>query len=72
MSDYDAVYMVRNMRVSKPHKLLPKIFNVRNIRKFDQVACQLDIENNPTEQIIFVSKDVNEMWLLWKTFSLTS
>ena len=24
----------------------------------------------PTEQITFVSKDVNEMWLLWKTFFL--
>ena len=25
MSDHDAVYMIRNMRVSKPHKLPPKI-----------------------------------------------
>ena len=58
------------MRVSKPHKLPPKILNVRNFRKFDQVAFQLDIEKIPTEQITFVSKDVNEMWLLWKTFFL--
>ena len=28
------------------------------------------MEKIPTEQITFVSKDVNEMWLLWKTFSL--
>ena len=70
ISDHDAVYMIRNMRVSKPHKLPPKILNVRNFRKFDQVAFQLDIEKIPTEQITFVSKDVNEMWLLWKTFFL--
>ena len=70
ISDHDAVYMIRNMRVSKPHKLPPKILNVRNFRKFDQVAFQLDIQRIPTEQITFVSKDVNEMWLLWKTFFL--
>ena len=38
ISDHDAVYMIRNMRVSKPHKLPPKILNVRNFRKFDQVT----------------------------------
>ena len=69
-SDHDAVHMIRNMRVSKPHKLHPKILNVRNFRKFDQVAFQLDIEKIPTEQISFVSKDVNKMWLLWNTFCL--
>ena len=56
------------MRVSKPHKLPPKILNVSNFRKFDQVAFQLDMEKIPTEQITFVSKDVNKMWFLWKTF----
>ena len=70
--DHDAVYMIRNMRVSTPHKLPPKISNVRtgvrNFRKFDHVVFQLDIEKIPTEQITFVFKDVNEMWLLWKTF----
>ena len=70
ISDHDAVYMIRNMRVSKPHKLPPKILNVRNFRKFDQVAFQLDIQKISTEQITFVSKDVNEIWLLWKTFCL--
>ena len=70
ISDHDAAYMIRNMRVSKPHKLPPKILNVRNFRKFVQVAFQLDIEKIPTEQITFVSKDINEMWLLWKTFFL--
>ena len=58
------------MRVSKPHKLPPKILNVRNFRKLYKVAFQLDIEKIPTEQITFVSKDVNEMWLLWNTFFL--
>ena len=63
ISDHGAVYMTRNMRVSKSNKLPPKILNVRKFRKFDQVAFQLDIEKIPTEQITFVSKDVNEMWL---------
>ena len=58
------------MKVSKPHKFPPKILNVRNFRKFCQVAFQLDIKKMPTEQITFVSKDVNEMWLLWKTYFL--
>ena len=64
INDHDDVYMIGNTRVSKPHKLPPKILNVRNFRKFDQVAFLLDIEKIPTEQITFVSKDVNEMWLL--------
>ena len=63
ISDHDAVYMIRNMRACKPHKLPPKILNVRNFRKFDQVAFRLDIEKIPTEQLTLVSKDVNEMWL---------
>ena len=40
------------------------------LRKFDQVVFQLDIEKIPTEQIKFVSKVVNKMWLLWKTIFL--
>ena len=65
-SDHDAVYLIRN---TNSHKL-PKLLNVSNIQKFDQVAFQLNTEKIPTEQITFVSKDFNEMWLLYKTFFL--
>ena len=61
MSDHDAVYMIKKIRVSNSHKLPPKILNVRNFRKFDQVAFQLDMDKIPTEQINSVSKDVNDI-----------
>ena len=47
ISDHDVVYTIRSIRVPKLHKVTPKILNVRNFRKFGQVAFQLGIEKNP-------------------------
>ena len=42
----------------------------RNHKKFDLKAFQLDIQLIPFDIIKTVSKDVNDIWLKWKTFFL--
>ena len=73
ISDRDAVYMIRNMRVSKRHKLPPKILNVRNFRNIDQVAFQLDIEKIQTkkESLLF-PRMAMKCGFCGRHFSLTS
>ena len=69
ISDHDALYLIRNVRAPKL-KVPPKFTNVRNYKQFNIKDFQSDLKAIPMEHIKLVSKDVNEMWLRWKTFLL--
>ena len=45
-----------------------KVLDIRNYKRFDLKAFQNDIKNIPFDYMKEVSKDVNELWELWKTF----
>ena len=57
------------MRVPKL-KAPSKVLDLRNYKRFDLKAFQNDIKNIPFDYMKEVSKDVNELWELWKTFFL--
>ena len=57
------------MRVPKL-KAPNKVLDIRNYKRFDLKAFQNDIKNKPFGYMKAVSKDVNELWELWKTFCL--
>ena len=69
ISDRDALFLIRNIRAPKL-KVPPKVINVRNYKRFNIKDFQSDLKAIPMEHIKLVSKDVNEMWLRWKTFFL--
>ena len=64
-----ALYLIRNIRAPML-KVPPKVINVRNYKRFNIKDFQSDLKAMPMEHIKLVSKDVNEMWLRWKTFFL--
>ena len=51
-------------------KIPPRVVNARNHKKVDLKAFQLDLQHIPFDIIKAVSKDVNDIWLRWKTFFL--
>ena len=61
--------MTKKTRLPKL-KIPPRVVNVHNHKKFDLKAFQLDIQHIPCDIIETVSKDVNDIWFRWKTFSL--
>ena len=67
ISDHDAVFMIKRMRLPKL-KAPPKHLNVRNYKKFDLKAFEKDMINIPFDEIKYISSDANEMWNLWKRF----
>ena len=69
ISDHDLIFMTRKARLPKL-KIPPRVVNARNHKKFDLKAFQLDIQHIPFDIIKTVSKDVNDIWLRWKTFFL--
>ena len=69
ISDHDAVFMIKRMRLPKL-KAPPKHLNVRNYKKFDLKAFKKDMINVPFDEIKYISSDANEMWTLWKRFLL--
>ena len=69
ISDHDLIFVTRKARVPKL-KIPPRVVNARNHKKFDLKAFQLDIQHILFDIIKTVSKDVNDIWLRWKTFFL--
>ena len=69
ISDHDLIFMTRKARLPKL-KIPPRVVNARNHKKIDLKAFQLDIQHIPFDIIKTVSKDVNDIWLRWKTFFL--
>ena len=69
ISDHDIIFLIKNMRVPKL-KAPSKVLDIRNYKRFDLKAFQNDIKNIPFDYMKEVSKDVNELWELWKTFFL--
>ena len=69
ISDHDAVFMIKRMRLPKL-KAPPKHLNVRNYKKCDLKAFKKDMINVPFDEIRYISSDANGMWNLWKRFFL--
>ena len=69
ISDHDLIFMTRKARLPKL-KIPPRVVNAHNHKKFDLKAFHLDIQHIPFDIIKTVSKDVNDIWLRWKTFFL--
>ena len=65
ISDHDAVFMTKSMRLPKL-KASPRLLNVRNYKKFNLKAVRKDMNNEIKKR----SRDANEMWTLWKSFFL--
>ena len=51
-------------------KAPPRLLNVRNFKKFDLNALRQEMNNVPFDKIRSISKDANEVWILWKAFFL--
>ena len=68
ISDHDAVFMTKSMRLPKL-KASPRLLNVRNYKKFNLKAFRKDMNNVPFDEIKNISLDANEMWTLYKAFS---
>ena len=69
LSDHDAVFMTKHLRLPKL-KASPKLLNVRNYEKFHLKAFRKDMNNVLSDEIKNISRNTNEMWTLWKSFSL--
>ena len=54
ISDYDIVFIERNARTPKL-KVLPKILNVHNFKRFDSGSFKTDINGIPIKEIRSVS-----------------
>ena len=67
ISDHDAVFMTKSMRLPKL-KASPRLLNVRNCKKFNLKDFRKDMNNVPFDEIKNISCDANEMWILWKSF----
>ena len=68
ISDHDAVYLVRCMRMPKMRRE-PKTVTVRKCRRSDLDAFKSDLQGVHFDEIKSLSSDPNEMWLIWKTLS---
>ena len=66
ISEQDAVYLVRSMRVPKMRRD-PKTVTVRTFRRFDLDAFKSDLQGVHFDEVKSLSSDPKEMWLIWKT-----
>ena len=69
ISDHDAIFLVRSMRVPRIKKQ-PKIINVRKFQKFDNMSFLKDLAALNLNEIKNVTTDPDHMWLLWKKMFL--
>ena len=69
ISDHDAVYLVRFVRMPKMRRE-PKNITVCKFRRFDLDAFKSDLQGVHFDEIKALSSDPNEMWLIWKTLFL--
>ena len=66
ISDHDAVYLVRSMRMPKMRRDL-KTVTVRKFRRFDLDAFKSHLQGVHFDEVKSLSFDPKEMWLIWKT-----
>ena len=66
ISDHEAVYLVRSMRMPKIRRD-PKTVTVRKCRRFDLDAFKSDLQGVHFDEIKSLSSNPNGMWLIWKT-----
>ena len=69
ISDHDAVYAVRTMRIPRS-KGISKRVTVRKFKNFDLPAFRSELNKVNFNHIKTLASDPNEMWLFWKTFFL--
>ena len=69
ISDHDIIFLIKNMRIPKL-KSPSKVLDIKNYKRFDLKAFQNDIKNIQFDHMKEVSKDVNELWEMWKNFFL--
>ena len=69
ITDHDLIFMTRKARLPKL-KIPPRVVNAHNHKTFGLKAFQLDIQHIPFDIIKTVPKDVNDIWLRWKTIFL--
>ena len=69
ISDHDAIFLVRSMRVPRTKKQ-PKIIKVRKFQKFDSESFLKDLASLNLNEIKNITADPNHMWLLWKKMFL--
>ena len=66
ISDHDAVFMIKHMRLPKL-KAPPKHLNIKNYKSLTSKPLKFMI-NVPFDEIKYISSDSNEIWNLWKRF----
>ena len=69
ISDHVVVFLTKHMRLPEL-KASPRLLNVRNYKKFNLEAFRKDMNNVPFDEIKMISRDANEIWTLWESFSL--
>ena len=65
ISDHDAIFLLRSMRVPRVRKQ-PKIIKFRRFQKLDSESFLKDLAALNLNEIKDVTTDPNHMWLLWK------
>ena len=69
INDHDVVFMTKHMWLPKL-RAPPRLLNVINYKKFNLNAFRQDMHNVPFDKIKSISKDANEMRILWKAYFL--
>ena len=69
ISDHDAIFLVRSMRVPRIKKQ-PKIIKVRKFQKLDNESFVKDFSSLNLNEIKNFTTDPNYMWLLWRKMFL--
>ena len=67
--DHDAIFLVRSMRILRIKKY-PEIRKARKFRNFENHLFLKDLEALNLEEIKNITKDPNQMWLLWRNLFL--
>ena len=66
ISDHDAIFLVRSMRIPRIKKH-PKIRKARKLKNFENHLFLKDLEALNLDEIKNITKDPNQTWSLWKT-----
>ena len=69
ISDKDAVFLVRSMRIPRIKKH-PKLRKARKFKNFENHLFLKDLEALNLHEIKNITKDPNQMWSLWRNLFL--
>ena len=69
ISDHDAIFLVRSMRIPRIKKH-PKIIKARKFKNFDNHLFLKDLEALSLDEIKNITKDPDQMWSLWRNLFL--